>query len=344
MMRICWFSVVALSVLLSVTSCGTDDGGPAAPDVSAIAVDLGARRFDQDLRAASLDSTVDGAGVLRQAYPVFFDSVWLRLMLPGDFEAYDSALVHAFSREPPLRRLIDSVTVAFPPEEADPPWERDLTQAFRYAKHYFPDAPTPELVTYVSELSLGNLTYGDELLGVGLDFYLGAGFAGYSTEVFPQYVQRSMNRDHIASRAVEAWLSNRLGPARGQRMLDQMVHNGKLLYLKTLLLPHVPDTATLVFAKAELAWLRANEAQMWTHYTDENLLYETSGKRIGKHVGVSPNVPGMPAEAPGGGANWVGMQIVRAWVKRNPEKTLADLIGERDAQKLLTESKYRPGF
>ncbi len=340
---ICWLLTVSVPVVLTLGSCQTDDT-PAAPDVSAIEVDLGTRRFDQDLRLASVDSMTNGARVLRQAYPVFFDSVWLQLMLPGNFEAYDSALVRAFAEEPSLRGLLDSVTQAFPPGNPDPEWRRNLTQAFRYARYYFPEAPTPALITYVSELSLGNLTYGEEVLGVGLDFYLGAGFAGYNPEVFPQYVQRSMNRDHIASRAVEAWLTNRLGSAPGQRMLDQMVHNGKLLYLKSLLLPHVADTATLVFAKAELAWLRANEPQMWTHYLDEDLLYETSARRIGKHVGVSPNVPGMPPEAPGGGANWVGMQIVRAWVKRYPEKTLADLIAERDAQKILTESKYRPGY
>ncbi len=336
---ICWL----LTLAVTGASCGADDE-PPPPDVSEMSVDLGTRRFDQDLRGASLDSTANGARVLRQAYPVFFDSVWLQLMLPGNFEAYDSALVRAFAQEPSLQGLLDSVTKAFPPADTGAQWEQDLTQAFRYAKHYFPETPTPELITYVSELSLGNLTYGDEVLGVGLDFYLGSGFAGYNPETFPQYVQRSMNRDHIASRAIEAWVTNLIGAAPGQRMIDQMIHNGKLLYLKSLLLPHVPDTATLVFAKAELDWLRANEAQMWTHYLDENLLYETSAKRIGKHVGVSPNVPGMPPEAPGGGANWVGLQLVRAYMKRYPDKSLRDLIAERDAQKLLTESKYRPGF
>ena len=318
--------------------------GPEVPDVSGVDVDLATRRFERDLRVAARDSTADGAEALRRAYPVFFDSVWLRLMLPGDFEAYDSSLVRAFATEGPLRNLLDSVTAAFPPDDTDPPWAQDLTQAFRYAKHYFPEVPTPELITYVSELSLGNLTYGDDYLGVGLDFYLGAGFAGYDGEVFPQYVQRSMNRDHIASRAIETWLTNRLGPPPGQRMVDQMIHNGKLLYLKSRLLPHVADTAALVFSAAQLAWLRDNEAQMWTHYLDEELLYETSSKRIGKHVGVSPNVPGMPAEAPGGGANWIGMRIVEAYLARHPDVEPSDLTALRDAQQFLTESKYRPGY
>ena len=337
-------SVAGAIALTGLGACGPDEATPfPPPDLAGVDVALEVRRFDQDLRRAAADSTADGAQVLAQAYPLFFDSVFTRVMgLPEGVPGYDSALVAAFRTQPSLRGVLDSVTAAFP-EDEDAGWRRDLERAFRYAKAYLPEAPTPEVVTYVSELSLGNLTYGDALLGIGLDFYLGAGFPGYSREVFPRYLQRSMNADHIASRAVEAWLTNLLGPPPGQRMIDQMTHNGKLLFLKSRLLPHVADTAVLVFSAPQLRWLRDNEVPMWTHYLDEDLLYETSGKRIGKHVGVSPNAPGMPQEAPGGGANWVGMKIVEAYMRRHPETTLRELIGLRDGQALLTEGRYRPG-
>ena len=339
-LRVC----VAGALAGTVACAGGEDVAFPPPDVSGVEVDLRVRRFDQDLRRAALDSTVDGARVLAQAYPLFFDSVFTRVMgLPEGVAGYDSALVAAFRVQPPLRNLLDSVTAAFPERERAP-WTRDLEEAFRYARHYFPEAPTPEVVTYVSELSLGNLTYGDTLLGIGLDFYLGAGFPGYSREVFPEYLQRSMNPEHIASRAVEAWLSSLLGPPPGQRMIDQMTHNGKLLFLKSRLLPHVADTAVLVFSSAQLEWLRGNEAPMWTHYLDEDLLYETSTKRIGKHVGVSPNAPGMPPEAPGGGANWIGMKMVEAYLRRHPATTMRELIGLRDGQAILSKGRYRPGL
>ena len=341
-------AMVACAVACAV-ACGDDETASEAPDVSVVEVDLRVRRFDQDLRRAALDSLpdgsarVNGAEVLAEAYPVFFDSVFLRLMIPSGATGYDSALVTAFRTEPSLRGVLDSVTAVFPEgDRAD--WTADLEQAFRYAKYYFPAEPTPEVVTYVSEFSLGNLTYGPELLGIGLDFYLGADFPGYSREVFPAYIQRSMNAAHIAPRAVETWLTNLLGPAPGERMLDRMVHNGKLLYLKSKLLPHVADTAVLNFSEQQLQWLRDNEAPMWTHYLDEDLLYETSAKRIGKHVGVAPGAPGMPKEAPGGGANWVGMKMVEAYMRRHPDVTLPELIVMRDAQAVMGEGRYRPGM
>lgn len=341
MRKIC--SATLLAFALGLVACGDDDAGPPPPDISGVAVEVDLRRFERDLARAAADSTANGAAVLRARYPVFFDSVWLELMVPrGRGREVDSALVAAFRTQPPLARLLDSTLAHYPADETAPAWANALGQALRYARHYFPERPTPRVVTYVSELGLGAFTYGDELLGVGLDFHLGAGFPGYDPNVFPRYIQRAMNAEHVAARAVEAYASNVLGEAPGERMLDRMIHNGKLLYLKRRLLPHVADTAVLGFGESQLAWLRDNEAQMWAHYLDEELLYDTKASRIGKHVGPSPNAPGMPPEAPGGGANWVGMRIVEAYARRHPEASLDDLLAADDAQAFLSESRYKP--
>lgn len=327
-------------LLLSLAACIPD--GTPPPDVSDIKVDLNIQRFEYDLaKARDLDSTQNGAQILREAYPVFFDSIWLELLVPGKGRLLDSALVVDWDKQPALHKLLDSVLLVFPPDEKQA-WEEDLTQAFKYTKYYFPDKPTPTIITYPSELSLGAFTYGDSLLGIGLDFYLGQGFSAYDPMVIPRYIQRSMNADHIASRAIEAWISGQIGSASGDRMLDRMLHNGKMLYLKKRLLPHVADTAVLGFSKDQLEWLRNNELEMWAHYLDKELLYETNTSIIGKHVGPSPNAPGMPPEAPGANANWVGMRIIEQYMERRPDLDLKDLIDAKDSQRLLTESKYKP--
>ncbi len=327
-------------LLLSLTACTPD--GPPVPDVSGLEVDLKIRRFEQDLaNTFSLDSTQNGAQVLREAYPIFYDSVWVELLLPGRLRSQDSAMVVAWNKEPALHKLLDSVQLAFPAGEQQQ-WEKDLIQSFKYVKHYFPEVAIPVVITYPSELTLGAFTYGDSLLGIGLDFYLGDGFSAYDPAIIPRYIQRSMNADHIASRAIEAWVSGQMGEASGDRMLDRMISNGKLLYIKERLLPHVADTAVLGFSSDQLDWLEGNELEMWAHYLDKELLYETNAGLIGKHVGPSPNAPGMPPEAPGGNANWVAMNIVEQYMSRRPDLTLRDLIDEKDSQRILTESKYKP--
>jgi len=336
-----WICLTFFAALL-LSSCGSDE--EPLPDISGVEVNVAIDRFEHDLQRAAADTTRDGATVLRKQYPVFFDSVWLEVMLPARVgKGYDSALVAAFAKQPVLSRLLDTVTQAFPvPAQSSSLWQADLEKSFRYAKVYFPNEPTPQVVTYVTEFGLGGFSYGRDLLGIGLDFYLGSNFRGYDPAVFPRYIQRTMNREHIASRAIEAWVGELLGEAPGERMLDRMIHNGKLLYIKDRLLPHVADTAVLGFGESALEWLTNNETQLWAHYLDEELLYETKPSRIGKLVGPSPNAPGMPPEAPGANANWVGMQIVQQYMQRRPDETLPDLLVERDAQRILAQSKYKP--
>ena len=54
-----------------------------------------------------------------------------------------------------------------------------------------------------------------------------------------------------------------------------------------------------------------------------------------------PADPPMP-EAPGRTANWMGWQIVQAYMKRKPETTFRQLIDLTDAQAPLDQSKYNP--
>ena len=50
----------------------------------------------------------------------------------------------------------------------------------------------------------------------------------------------------------------------------------------------------------------------------------------------------MPTEAPGRTGDYIGWQIIRAYMKRYPETTLSDLIKMNDSQTILEKSKYKP--
>jgi hypothetical protein len=51
----------------------------------------------------------------------------------------------------------------------------------------------------------------------------------------------------------------------------------------------------------------------------------------------------MPPESPGNIGTWVGHQIIKAYMKKHPEKTFVDVMQmTMDSQTFLRESGYKP--
>ena len=108
------------------------------------------------------------------------------------------------------------------------------------------------------------------------------------------------------------------------------------------LIPREEDNIKMAYTTEQMKWVEDNELQIWTHLVGEELLYSTKYKDFRKLIDHSPNAPGMPAQAPGRTANWVGWQIVNAFMARHPEITLPQLLEITNAQKIMDQSKYKP--
>jgi hypothetical protein len=321
--------------ILSVLSACNNDKGKNIPDVSNIEIDLAVKHFEQDLLALDTSNLVVAQEKLEAAYPVFAKELYMGRILPV---LQDPKIFEAFVKSEGIRQLIDTVGLVFGDFNKE---KAALEDAFRFYKHYFPEKEIPTVITFVSEYTIGVFTY-EGILGIGLDFFLGENNPHYDPNVFPKYIRRTMNSEHLASRAMEAVANDLVGDPRGEKLLDIMINNGKILYVLDCLLPHTPDSIKLGYTTAQTQWVEDNELQMWTHFLGEELLYETNLRDIRKLVDHSPGSPGMPQEAPGRTANWTGWQIVKTYMKRHPETTLTQLIEIADAQEILNKAKYKP--
>ena len=125
-------------------------------------------------------------------------------------------------------------------------------------------------------------------------------------------------------------------------MLDWMIYQGKKAYLIDLILPHSPDSIKMEYTFAQTDWVKSNETEIWKHFIAEELLFETQMVEFIKLVNPSPNSPGMPKEAPGRTANYIGQRIINAFMKNNPTYTVSEMLQVQDAQEILNKSKYRP--
>jgi len=121
-----------------------------------------------------------------------------------------------------------------------------------------------------------------------------------------------------------------------------MIYNGKLTYLKSRFMPGAPDSLITNFRGKDLKWCVDNEKEIWKFFIDKNLLYSQDPLEYLKYVNDGPNTSGMPTDAPGNVGTWVGWRIVSKYMKQHKEISPAQLMQEADAQKILTDSKYKP--
>ncbi len=340
-----------LMPVVLILSCHSDKN-TNIPDVSDIHVDLSVTRFEQLLLA---DTTMDAVRLkkLMDQYPAFskiyFDHVIPisdDIVVDKDPESRIKDILN-WMHDPGTRWLYDTVQQIIPKLDKV---EKELTSAFKYAKYYFPEKKTPKIYTTISDFGYFPFIYAEDSLtdgiGISLEMFLGDTFPylRYTglNNAFSDYLTRSYNKDHIVKRTLEVWVDDLVGPPNGTRLLDIMINNGKKLFILKSLLPTTHDSVIIDYSLPKLKWVVDNERNIWEQFSQQDMLYETSMRKIQKYVGPSPNSPGMPAQSPGNTASWLGWQIIKAYMTKHPETTLPKLIDMKDAQAILNESGYRP--
>ena len=330
--------ITLLLIGIFYQSCGPNKN---VPDVSHIKSDIIVQRFEQDLFAIDTSNVAVGVKSLEEKYGTFFSEVFLKII--GDMrnpDATSEELVERMIKNQAIRKLYDTCMVAYPNASK---YNEELSDAFRYYQYYFPNDTVPQIYSYLSEYSLGSFTYDSKYAGFGWDFYLGKDYPGYDPNYFPEYIKARMSEEYIVPKLIEAIVNDKVGQMKGNRFLDYIVHNGKILYLKDLLLPYTPDSIKLEYSAAQTEWVENNEVEMWAHFLREEYLYSTNHRDFRKLIDHSPIAPpGMPQEAPGRAGNWMGWQIIKAYMHRNPDLSVDELLANTDAQDILEKGKYKP--
>lgn len=124
-------------------------------------------------------------------------------------------------------------------------------------------------------------------------------------------------------------------------MLDYIVAEGKVMYLLEQVLPDMPDTLLLRYTHEQLQWMKHSEAQVWGYYIKNKLLYETDFMRYHNFVDEAPKTNAFRDSAPRT-TSYIGWQIVKNYMKKNKQVTLAELFDNPNAQEILSKSGYRP--
>lgn len=249
--------------------------------------------------------------------------------------------INGFMNHPETQLVYDTMQVVYG-DISD--LEEELTQAFKYYQHYFPERTTPKIYAMYSEFT--NPVIGlpeDNIYVVSLEYFFGEEFGAYYklNQPTPQYLARTLYRDHISSKILQTMINNMVSDSSANSLLDYMIINGKKRYILDKLLPCTADYIKFECTPEQAKWMNNNEMQMWSEvFVDK--LYDTHYKDFQKYIGPSPHSPDMPIEAPGNTGTYVGWKIVEAFMKRNPNYSMEQMIQMNNSQEFLKKSNYKP--
>ncbi|MFK7980444.1 MAG: hypothetical protein AB8G86_10710 [Saprospiraceae bacterium] len=335
-------------ILLISLNCFTaclSDKDKNIPDVSDVEVTIKVNRFDQDLFAIDTNQVAAGIETLEKKYPDFTDFYLTRALqikkpwdTTGAYREYTKGfLTYPFVRD--LHHKVDSVYGDFSSVE------QALKQGFKFYKHYFPNKEVPEFYTFISEFTYGiAIPPKGNAIAIGLDLYLGKDFEYYYYPPLslPKYVARTNDKPHLPAKIFKGIVDDLVGPVRGNRFIDHIINNGKKMYVLDHILPYAPDSIKLGYTAKQVEWVNAFELDVWGYMLKEELMYSDDYKNYKSLVTPAPKSAGLTDDSPGEVGNWMGWQIVQAYMRKTPEATMQDLLALEDVQEILTKSKYKP--
>ena len=212
--------------------------------------------------------------------------------------------------------------------------------AFKVIKSNYPTFKFPSIYTVIT--GMGNDMYvSDSLIVVGLEFFL-AEKSRYAPD-FPIYILKRYRKEFIAPMALLV-ISNKYNETDylDNSLVAEMIYYGKSYYFLEKLLPNLPDSLIAGYSQEVLDDVTKNQPIIWAHFVDKKLLFETKHEVVNRYIGERPATTEIGNKCPGRIGRWLGWQIVRKYMERNPDLKLSDLMREKDARKIFMEAKYKP--
>lgn len=311
-------------------------------DVSHVNVDFKFIRFDNELMNADT-VTPQKVEQWKRFYPSFFYYYCRRIMpVPVNMKSDDSTALelNMFKNDRDMQEIYAEVNTQY----SNDTWLRkELHEALKHYRHYYPDSAAPAVFTFISAFNYQTIT-ADSLLGIGLDYYLGSECPFYRGLNFPNYLLKRLRKEFITVNCMQGWYEKMYDVKRVKNeLLSQMIYYGKMLYYTDMMVPGMHDTIKLGYSAAQVEWCKANEADIWAALIESKILYSTNMREYMKFLNDGATTSGFPKETPARIGYYIGWQIVKSYMEKYPQVTLAQLCGEQDGQKILVESKYKPG-
>ena len=291
-------------------------------------------RFEQVLFSTPADQLPDKIASVRNEFSTDL------LNLQPDNPDFMNLLI-GFTEDPVMRdiyHIVDSVFGDMQPEA------QQLAAALDKAKSLYPTVRYDKIYTFISGAFDYNMRVGcnsHELI-ISLDQYILPYTAKYNYFNSPLYLIHQSDRKYLLTDCMAAIARQHIAiPSdREMSLLDYMVSEGKAIYFAQQTLPDAPDSILMRYTSEQMDWMLRNEEHVWAYFLQSKLLYETDYMRFHNFIDDAPKTNAFPDSSPRT-TEYIGWQIVSQYMKKTGI-SVQQLFEETDAQKILSQSNYRP--
>ena len=313
--------IFLIFIVIFCFSCESED--QLEKEIAAIPMEVTVERFDQ-LFAKANESDLEG---LKRDYPFMFskryhDSIWINRMK-------DTLQI----------QLNEEVNKVFPRFEKE---TEEIEGLFKHLIYYDSAFKKPRVVTMISDVDhRSKVVVTDTITLIGVDTYLGEDHEFYVN--FYDYIKQNMKPSQILPDLTAEYAKKYIFQTKRKTLLEEMVYFGKQLYFKDLMIPSYSDAEKIGYTTEQLQWARDNEEYIWQHFVENQMLFDTNPKLASRFINPAPfskfNLE-LDRESPGRLGQYIGWQIVRAYMKNN-EVSFKELMQE-DATEIFNKSKFKP--
>lgn len=327
-------SIVVLSILFSCTY-------KSKPDISNIRLKVSVKPFNKDLFLIDTLNMNEGLKSMSQKYGNYWLLYNIGVIETGNpkdenFPFY----IENFIKDKSIREINDTCVKVFSDISSI---ESELSLSFRYLKYYIPKIKIPDVYFHISGFNQ-SIIVDSNIVSVSIDNYLGEKCKFYDMIPIPipLYARENMSKERIPYDVMQA-IAMTTFPFEPKRanLISNMIYHGKIFYFMSKMFPNSEESEIVGYNELKYKWSEDNESSVWAFFIENNYLYSSDFFVISKYINNAPYSSGMPIESPGKVSTWIGLQIVKEFMKSN-NVSLIDLMNNNDYEDILRESNYQP--
>ena len=317
-----------------LTSCGERERYHNLDLQNIAPVKVGVHRYEQALFSIDRQNFAQGLDAIAPEFELILTDRYA--------EPQNVAQLLNFVNDPVLQEAYAATQKKY----RDIEWiTKGIADGYRRYRYFYPNTETVKLYTYVSGYNYEEPVhfFDDNTLLVGLDNYLGATFDAYKKVQIPQYISDRMDSVFLLPDIFHALIAQNFeGNEKPELLIDYIISAGKTYYFLDILLPSVKKEDKIGYSKAQWDFCKNNEDQIWRYFIENKLLFSSNHRNIRSFIFEAPFTNDFPRESPGRIGQWIGWQIVTAYMKNNPDVTLQELMNDCDYKGILQKSGYKP--